>query len=296
MKTINQLPLSFEVFPPKTEEGIANLMAQRELLVPCNPRFFSVTYGAGGTTRDRTHQLVLDIHQKDGIPAVPHLSCIGDTRQSLATLLDSYQQAGIQKIVALRGDLPQDMAPASHDQALNYANDLVRFIRQRYGDSFEIIVAAYPEVHPEADCAHTDLANFQRKVMEGASAAITQYFFNSDAYEDFLNRCEQHNIQIPIYPGIMPITNYEKLARFSARCGAEIPRWIEKRLLDYQDDKASLQAFGRDVVTHLCERLMAIGVPGFHFYVLNQAEPTLSVLKQLGLTQLNAQPLPLTHK
>lgn len=292
MKNINSLPLSFELFPPKTEEGIAKLMTQRELLVPCSPRFFSVTYGAGGTTRDRTQQLVLDINQ-EGIPAVPHLSCIGDTRQSLTALLDRYREAGIQKIVALRGDLPEHIEDVAHE--FHYGNELVQFIHQQYGDAFELIVAAYPEVHPEADCARTDMVNFKRKVAAGASAAITQYFFNPDAYEDFVNCCGQNNIQIPIYPGIMPITNYEKLARFSARCGAEIPRWLEKRLLDFHDDKASLKAFGTDVVTHLCARLMEIGVPGFHFYVLNQAEPTLNILQQLGLKQLNAHPISLSH-
>lgn len=288
MKNINHLPLSFELFPPKTEEGMAKLMTQRELLSSCNPRFFSITYGAGGTTRDRTQQLVLDINQK-GTPAVPHLSCIGDTRQSLTLLLDSYKQAGIQKIVALRGDLPASMEDVAND--FHYANELVQFIRQQYGDAFELIVAAYPEVHPEADCAQTDMSNFKRKVAAGASAAITQYFFNPDAYEDFINRCHQENIQIPIYPGIMPITNYEKLARFSSRCGAEIPRWLAKRLLDYRDDETSLRAFGIDVVTQLCKKLLEIGVPGFHFYVLNQAEPTLNILKQLGLKQFSSNPL-----
>lgn len=282
--TINSTPLSFEVFPPKTEQGIGNLMLQWKALLPCNPCFFSVTYGAGGTTRERTQRIVLEINSK-GTPVVPHLSCIGDTRESLKILLDSYKEAGIQHIVVLRGDLPKDMGDVVGE--FHYANELVEFIRQQYGSSFKLIVAAYPEVHPEAGCAYTDLINFKRKVEAGASAAITQYFYNSDAYEDFVNRCRHQNITIPIYPGIMPITNYERLKRFSTMCGAEIPRWIEQRLLDYKDDAASLQAFGTDVVVHLCEKLMALDVPGFHFYVLNQASPTLNILKQLGLQQLS---------
>ena len=284
--TINHLPLSFEVFPPKTEDAIEKLMVQHQMLAPCQPRFFSVTYGAGGTTRDRTKQIVLTINQK-GIPAVPHLSCIGDTSASLKDLLDTYKEAGICRIVALRGDLPKDMNDVANE--FHYANELVTFIRQNYGNTFELVVAAYPEVHPEAGDAHTDMVNFKRKVDAGASAAITQYFYNADAYGDFVNRCQQQGIDIPIYPGIMPITNYERLARFSSMCGAEIPRWIEQRLLAYQDDKASLQAFGTDVVAQLCERLMALGAPGFHFYVLNQAQPTLNILRKLGLTHLIAQ-------
>ncbi|MBT9317500.1 methylenetetrahydrofolate reductase [NAD(P)H] [Leptothoe spongobia TAU-MAC 1115] len=277
----NQLPISFEFFPPKTEEGIAKLMAQYKLLAAYNPEYFSITYGAGGTTRDRTKQLVLDINAK-GIPAVPHLSCIGDTHHSLKALLDTYKNTGIGNIVTLRGDLPKDVADVANE--FHYANELVTFIRQHYGDSFKLIVAAYPEVHPEAKNAQHDLINFKRKVEAGASAAITQYFYNSDAYEDFVNRCQQQGITIPIYPGIMPITNHEKLARFSRMCGAEIPQWIEKRLLDYQDEPSSLKAFGLDVVTQLCEKLITLGIPGFHFYTLNQSTPTLKILENLRLT------------
>lgn len=280
---INNLPISFEVFPPKTADAVEKLMVQHQMLAPCQPRFFSVTYGAGGTTRDRTKQIVLAIHQK-GIPAVPHLSCIGDTSESLKDLLDTYKDAGMTRIVALRGDLPKDMTDVANE--FHYANELVTFIRTHYGNTFELVVAAYPEAHPESKDAHQDLINFKRKVDAGASAAITQYFYNADAYEDYVNRCRQLGIDIPIYPGIMPITNYERLARFSSMCGAEIPRWIEQRLLAYQDDRPSLQAFGTDVVVRLCDRLMALGAPGFHFYVLNQAQPTLDILTKLGLKQL----------
>lgn len=280
--TINHLPISFELFPPKTEDGVNQLRTQYELLVPCQPRFFSVTYGAGGSTRDRTQQLVLEINNR-GIPSVPHLSCIGDTRESLKHLLDTYQEAGIQRIVALRGDLPQDTTDIANE--FQYASDLVEFIRHHYGNTFELIVAAYPEVHPEAIDAYQDLVNFKRKVDAGAAAAITQYFYNPDAYEDFVNRCQQQDIHIPIYPGIMPITNYDRLMRFSSRCGAEIPRWIERRLAEYKDDPKSLQAFGTDVVVRLCEKLMDLGVPGFHFYILNQARPALAILDALGLKQ-----------
>jgi methylenetetrahydrofolate reductase (NADPH) len=285
--TINTLPISFEFFPPKSEDGISQLMVQHDLLLPYAPRFFSITYGAGGSTRDRTRQIVTTFHQRAGIPAVPHLSCIGDTRESLKQLLDTYKAAGINRIVALRGDLPQEVEDVAKE--FHYADQLVTFIRQYYGDTFELVVAAYPEVHPESHNAQQDLINFKRKVEAGASAAITQYFYNPDAYEDFVNRCQQQGITIPIYPGIMPITNYERLARFSARCGAEIPRWLEKRLLDYQGDDASLQAFGTEVVAKLCEKLMALGAPGFHFYILNQAQPTLNILSHLGRRPLVRQ-------
>lgn len=285
--TINTLPISFEFFPPKGEDGISQLMVQHDLLLPYGPRFFSITYGAGGSTRDRTRQIVTTFHQRAGIPAVPHLSCIGDTSESLKQLLDIYKAAGINRIVALRGDLPQEVEDIAKE--FHYADQLVSFIRQHYGDTFELVVGAYPEVHPEASNAQQDLINFKRKVEAGASAAITQYFYNPDAYEDFLHRCQQQGITIPIYPGIMPITNHDRLVRFSARCGAEIPRWIEKRLLDYQGDDASLQAFGAEVVAQLCEKLIVLGAPGFHFYILNQAQPTLNILSHLGRRPLVRQ-------
>lgn len=273
--TIKPVPISFEFFPPKTAEGREKLLHEHTILSRYNPDFFSVTYGAGGSTRDRTQQLVLDLNTT-GIPAVPHLSCVGDTRQSLAQLLERYREAGIHSVLALRGDRPTDTNNIANE--FHYANELVEFVHQTYPDTFELIVAAYPEVHPEAADAQQDLINFKRKVAAGATAAITQYFYNPDAYEDFLNRCQQQGITIPIYPGIMPITNHERLARFSAMCGAEIPRWIEYRLRDYADDPNSLKAFGCDVVAELCEKLIRIGAPGFHFYTLNQSAPTLAIL------------------
>lgn len=279
--SINHLPISFELFPPKTAEGLPPLKVQHGLLAPCQPQFFSITYGAGGSTRGRTQHLVLELNQAEGIPTVPHLSCLAETADSLTDLLDIYKAAGIHRLVALRGDLPDDKGYVTHH--FRYANELVAFIKDRYGSVFELIVAAYPEVHPEAPNAHQDLVNFKRKVDAGASAAITQYFYNPDAYADFIHRCQHQGIDIPIYPGIMPITNRDRLLRFSQRCGAEVPRWIEQRLLDYQDDPASLGYFGTEVVAQLCEKLMAIGVPGFHFYVLNQAKPTLDLLQALGL-------------
>ena len=281
--TINDVPISFEFFPPKTEAGIEKLFDQHKLLSQCEPEFFSVTYGAGGSTRDRTQRLVLDLNPI-GIPTFPHLSCVGDTRESLTTLLNTYKAAGIQSIVALRGDRPTDSNNIANE--FHYANELVEFIQERYPNSFDLVVAAYPEVHPEAQTSHSDLTNFKRKVDAGASAAITQYFYNPDAYEDFLNRCQQQGITIPIYPGIMPITNHERLVRFSNMCGAEIPRWIEHRLRDYANEPDSLLSFGQEVVAQLCEKLMILGAPGFHFYTLNQAAPTISILKSLGLNQL----------
>lgn len=281
--TINDVPISFEFFPPKTEEGTEKLFHQHKLLSQCNPDFFSVTYGAGGSTRDRTQRLVLDLNPI-GIPAVPHLSCVGDTHESLSTLLDTYKSAGIRSIVALRGDRPTDTNNIANE--FHYANELVEFIHDRYPQTFDLVVAAYPEVHPEATTAQQDLTNFNRKVDAGATAAITQYFYNPDAYEDFLDRCQKQGITIPIYPGIMPITNHERLVRFSTMCGADIPRWIEHRLRDYADDELSLKAFGRDLVAQLCEKLMMLGAPGFHFYTLNQSAPTLSILKALGRTEL----------
>ena len=277
---IHDLSISFEFFPPKTDVGLEKLHIQRDRLIQCQPDFFSVTYGAGGSTRDRTQKLALALNAK-GVPTAPHLSCVGDTTASLTELLDTYKAAGIRAIVTLRGDRPTDTDAIEHE--FRHANELVSFIRHQYGNTFDLIVAAYPEVHPEAKTAQRDLTHFKQKVETGASAAITQYFYNPDAYEDFMNRCQQQGISIPIYPGIMPITNHERLVRFSTLCGAEIPRWLEHRLLDYQDDPSSLQAFGCDVVTRLCQKLIAMGAPGFHFYTLNQAEPTLDILKQLGL-------------
>jgi methylenetetrahydrofolate reductase (NADPH) len=259
--------LSFEFFPPKTPEGMEKLRATRRQLAQLNPEFFSVTFGAGGSTRDRTLETVLEI-QAEGNKAAPHLSCIGSTRENIRAILQEYRGHGIRHIVALRGDLPSGSACAGE---FRYANELVEFIRQETGDWFNIEVAAYPEYHPQAVSAQADLRNFQRKVEAGANAAITQYFFNADAYFNFVDECTALGITIPIVPGIMPIANFSQLARFSDACGAKIPRWLRLKLQGYGDDTESIRAFGLDVVTRLCEELLRGGAPGLHFYTLNQA-------------------------
>ena len=270
---------SFEFFPPKTLEGIAKLRETRKQLAQLNPKFFSVTFGAGGSTRDRTRDTVLEI-QREGFDAAPHLSCISSTRDEIRTILAEYRQQGIRHLVALRGDLPSGEVTASD---FRYANELVAFIRQETGDWFNIEVAAYPEFHPEAPSAHADLEAFKRKVDAGANAAITQYFYNADAYFRFKEACEAKGIAIPLVPGVMPIYNYAQLSRFSAVCGAEIPRWLRLRLQDYGDDLASLRAFGLDVVTELSDRLLAGGAPGLHFYTLNQGGTISTIWQRLGL-------------
>ena len=270
---------SFEFFPPKTPEGKQKLIATREQLAQLNPKYFSVTFGAGGSTQQGTIDTVLEIQQA-GQSAAPHLSCIGSTRDSISEILDTYKQHGINRIVALRGDMPSGMQEPG---AFRHANELVEFIRQQTGDYFHIEVAAYPEVHPQADDAQTDLVNFKRKVDAGADAAITQYFYNPDAYFRFVDDCESTGIDLPIIPGIMPITNYTQLARFSEMCGAEIPRWIKKHLQGFGDDKAGICAFGEEVVTQLCEKLLGAGAPGLHFYTMNQAGPSQALWENLGL-------------
>jgi len=275
----NNLSLSFEFFPPQTAEGIEKLNATRKQLIPLKPEFFSVTFGAGGSTRDRTFETVQQI-QADGNPAAPHLSCVGSTRDNIRAILQTYKKIGIKRIVALRGDMPSGMATTGEFQ---YANELVSFIRAETGDHFHIEVAAYPEFHPQAKSPRDDLLNFQRKVNAGADSAITQYFYNADSYFYFVEQCDKLGITIPIVPGIMPIGKFSQLARFSDACGAEIPRWIRKTLESYGDDTASVQAFGLDVVTKLSERLLAGGAPGLHFYTLNQAAPSMEIWKRLGL-------------
>ncbi|WP_211824869.1 methylenetetrahydrofolate reductase [NAD(P)H] [Kistimonas asteriae] len=272
--------VSFEFFPTKTEEGAAKLLTTAQKLTAANPEFFSVTYGAGGSTRDRTRDSVYNIRETTSIPTAPHLSCVGDSKEDIRTLLTRYQQDGIQRIVALRGDLPSGMGRFNSGD-LQYANELVEFIRSETGDHFHIEVAAYPEVHPQAHSMEVDLQNFERKVKAGASSAITQYFFNADSYFYFIERCRGLGIEIPILPGIMPITNFTKLARFSDGCGAELPRWIRKQLEAYGDDSASIRQFGEEVITRLCERLLAGGAPGLHFYTLNNAEPSLKIWNNL---------------
>ena len=270
---------SFEFFPPKTEEGRASLHATTQQLAQLKPRFFSVTFGAGGGTRDGTYDAVRDI-QALGQAAAPHLSCIGSTRQNIRDILASYKALGIRHLVALRGDLPSGTVSPGE---LRYASELVEFIRAETGDWFHIEVAAYPEMHPQAQGMEQDLLNFKRKVDAGVDSAMTQYFYNADAYFRFVDDCEAMGIHIPIVPGIMPITNYKQLARFSDACGAEIPRWIRKRLEGFGDDMDSLRAFGLDVTTELCDQLLAAGSPGLHFYTMNRAGPSSLVWERLGL-------------
>jgi methylenetetrahydrofolate reductase (NADPH) len=273
---------SVEFFPPKTPEGADKLRAVRQKLAEVmQPRFYSVTFGAGGSTQQGTFDTVVEIQQA-GFEAAPHLSCIGASRDSIRELLQAYINHGIRRIVALRGDMPSGMRGTGD---FRHANELVEFIRQETGDHFSIEVAAYPEVHPQAPSADADLQNFKRKVQAGANSAITQYFFNPDAYFRFIDDCERRDINLPIVPGIMPITNYAQLARFSDMCGAEIPRWIRKRLEGFADDKNAIRAFGEDVVTELCHTLLEAGAPGLHFYCMNQAAPTLAVWDNLGLSQ-----------
>ncbi|WP_263143192.1 methylenetetrahydrofolate reductase [NAD(P)H] [Pseudomonas sp. RIT-PI-AD] len=273
--------VSFEFFPAKTEAGHEKLLAHARRLASERPDFFSCTYGAGGSTRDRTLSTVLELDGEVKVPTAPHLSCVGDTKADLRTLLERYKAAGIRRIVALRGDLPSGMGMASGE--LRYANELVEFIRAETGDHFHVEVAAYPEVHPQARDFEADLTNFVRKARAGADSAITQYFFSADSYFYFVERVRKLGVDIPIVPGIMPITNYSKLARFSDACGTEIPRWVRKQLEAYADDMASIQAFGEQVVTQLCERLLKGGAPGLHFYTLNQADPSLAICRNLGL-------------
>ena len=268
---------SIEFFPPKTPEGADKLRATRRQLAELSPTYFSVTFGAGGSTQQGTLDTVLDI-MADGHPAAPHLSCIGATRESIRVLLKQFQQHGIRRLVALRGDLPSGYGGAGE---LRYANELVEFIRQETGDWFHIEVAAYPEMHPQARSPQDDLQNFARKVHAGANAAITQYFYNADAYFQFVDNVRKMGVEVPIVAGIMPITNYKQLMRFSDMCGAEIPRWVRLKLASFGDDSASIKAFGLDVVTSLCERLLAGGAPGLHFYSMNQAAATTAIWKRL---------------
>lgn len=272
---------SFEFFPPKTAEGMAKLRETRKQLAQLDPKFFSVTFGAGGSTRDRTLETVLEI-RAEGFDAAPHLSCIASTRDDIRNILAEYRKHDIRHLVALRGDMPSGEVTASD---FRHANELVSFIRAETGDWFEIEVAAYPEFHPEAASASADLRAFKAKVDAGANAAITQYFYNADAYFSFMEACDALDIRLPIVPGIMPIYNFAQLSRFSAVCGAEIPRWLRLRMQDYGDDLASVRAFGLDVVTELCDRLLAGGAPGLHFYTLNQAGTISTIWERLGLDQ-----------
>ena len=270
---------SLEFFPPRTPEGVEKLRTARAQLAQLKPAFCSVTFGAGGSTREGTLATVLEI-RAEGIAAAPHLSCIGSTADNIRAVLAQYREAGIRHLVALRGDLPSGTVDVGE---FRYANELVGFIRRETGDWFHIDVAAYPEVHPQAKSSLEDLAAFRRKVEAGADSAITQYFFNPDAYWHFVDGAVAEGVTVPIVPGIMPIGSFTKLARFSDACGAEIPRWIRRRLEGYGDDTASIRAFGLDVVTELCESLLARGAPGLHFYTLNQASLTTTIWQRLGL-------------
>lgn len=269
---------SIEFFPPKTLEGAEKLRVTRRKLAELHPTYFSVTFGAGGSTQQGTLDTVLDI-MADGHVAAPHLSCIGATRDSIRTILQQFQAQGIRRLVALRGDLPSGYGGAGE---LRYANELVEFIRAETGDWFHIEVAAYPEVHPQARSPQDDLLAFERKVKAGANAAITQYFYNADAYFQFVDNAQKLGIAVPIVAGVMPITNYTQLMRFSDMCGAEIPRWVRLKLASFGDDSASIKAFGLDVVSSLCERLLAGGAPGLHFYSMNQAAATMAIWQRLA--------------
>jgi methylenetetrahydrofolate reductase (NADPH) len=269
---------SIEFYPPKTAEGADKLRVARAKLAALNPKYFSVTFGAGGSTQQGTLDTVLDII-REGHVAAPHLSCVGGSRESIRAILAQFKAHGIRRLVALRGDLPSGYGGGGE---LRYASELVEFIRAETGDWFHIEVAAYPEMHPQARSPQDDLQHFARKVQAGANAAITQYFYNADAYFQFVDQARALGVEVPIVAGIMPITNYTQLMRFSDMCGAEIPRWIRLKLASFGDDSASIKAFGLDVVTGLCQRLLEGGAPGLHFYSMNQAGPTTALWQRLA--------------
>jgi methylenetetrahydrofolate reductase (NADPH) len=278
------LSFSFELGPPRTAEAQAKLPEVIQQLATVRPDYFSVTHGAGGSKQEGTYETILAVIEHAGIEAVPHLTCIGSTCAAVATQLDRYRAAGVKRIVALRGDLPATAMSAEAPGEFHYANELVSFIRKAHGDWFKIQVAAYPEMHPQAKGPREDFDNFRRKVEAGADAAVTQLFYNADAYFDFLERSAKAGITIPIVPGIMPITGYANTVRFCNGCGADLPRWIRLRLEELQDDKPALHDFGASVVTRLCETLLRGGSPGLHFYTINQSGPTLRLWKNLALS------------
>jgi len=277
------LSFSFELFPPRTPEGVAKLPAVIAQLAAVKPKYFSVTYGAGGSDQDGTYQTLVAVVEHAGAEVAPYLTCVGSTRAHIAELLNRYKEMGVKRIVALRGDLPATAMSPSAPGDFHYANELVTFIRKTHGDHFKIEVAAYPEMHPQAPNPTVDFENFKRKVEAGADAALTQLFFNADSYFHFIDRCTKAGITIPIVPGIMPITGFANTVRFCGGCGADLPRWIRLRLEELEDDKAALQDFGAEVVARLCETLLRGGAPGLHFYTVNQAGPTLRLWKNLGL-------------
>lgn len=270
--------LSFEFFPPRTDRGVENLANVHAELAKFNPEFFSVTFGAGGSTQEGTFDAVKSIIAS-GSNAAPHISCIGASKDSIYDMLQSYIELGVNRVVALRGDLPSGMVERGD---FEYANELVSFIRKEFGDALHIEVAAYPDFHPESPNPKQDLENFKRKIDAGANSALTQYFYNVDSYFAYVDEAQRLGVNTPIVPGIMPITNYAQLVRFSDGCGAELPKWIRSRLQGYENDEASLKAFGLDVVTHLCLDLLDNGVPGIHFYTLNKIEPVKEVCKRIG--------------
>ena len=272
--------ISFEFFPPKTDEQREQLHAAAQKLKNRGPEYVSVTFGAGGSTLSYTGETVRQLRERHSLTVAPHLSCMGGSKAEIVELLDVYRQQGCRRIVALRGDLPSGMATPGD---FRYAAELVRFIRQHSGDHFHIEVAAYPETHPQADDALADLRHFKAKIDAGANGAITQYFFNVDAYFRFVDDVQRLGVNVPIVPGIMPISNFTQLRRFSEACGAEIPRWIVKRMQAHGDDAQSVRELGADVVAQLCQRLIDGGVPGLHFYTLNRAKATQAVLDRLNL-------------
>ncbi len=282
MNTSN-IAFSFELFPPRTPQGWANLPRLIGDLAAVRPAFFSVTHGAGGSDQGGTYEAIIKVIEQSGIEAAPHLTCIGSTRANIAALLSQYRDAGVQRIVALRGDLPATAMRSEAPGEFRYANELVSFIRETHGEHFTLEVAAYPEMHPQAASPQADFEAYVRKVKAGAHGAVTQYFYNADSYFEFVEQSHKAGINIPVVPGVMPIVNTAQLLRFSAACGAEIPRWVKLRLESYGEDKASVQAFGLEVVTRLSETLLKGGAPGIHFYTLNQAEPTLKLWRNLGL-------------
>ena len=279
---------SMEFFPARSPEAEESLNRALTRLAPLKPRFCSVTFGAAGSTREKTFETVCDIQQNRNLEAAPHISCIASTRTNIREVLHAYKDNGIRHIVALRGDMPSGMMSAGE---FRYANELVAFIREETGDHFHIEVAAYPEMHPQAHNLEADLKNFQRKVDAGANGAITQYFFNPEAYFRFIDDCEKLGIDIPIVPGIMPITNYAQISRFSDMCGADIPRWMRKRLEGFGDNRQAIRAFGLEVISALCERLLEQGAPGVHFYTLNQADAILGIWANLGLEHPSLEPV-----
>ena len=271
--------LSFEFYPPKTDDQRAQLDRTAAKLKGHAPEYVSCTFGAGGSTLSYTSETVRHLNQHHGLQAAPHLSCVGGTREEIRELLKLYRAIGVKRIVALRGDLPSGMGFPGD---LRYASELIAFIRAEHGDAFRIEVGAYPETHPQASDALTDLRHFKTKIDAGADAAITQYFYNADAYFHFVDSARKLGVEVPIIPGVMPISNFSQLRRFSEQCGAEIPRWISKRMQAYGDDAESVRSFGADVVAGLCERLIAGGAPSLHFYTLNLAKPTNAVLERIG--------------